>query len=229
MKKITLIIMTLVLVISNVSVAFAAETIPLVKVGDCCSNVFVEKEENGEVYFTDTYHDVRYLFPQETSGMKFPAEYGVKTPIQLWTTRFGFDARIDDNTVYLEKRPHSENIEVIVNGKLVEFKDQQPVIKDDRTFVPVRFIAEELGYTVQWNGTEKSVVITNGESTVKMYVGAYYYYKDGKMKYMGTAPFILGDRTMEPLRFVAEAFGQQVEWDGTNRRVIITTPFTKSK
>ncbi|MEQ2401558.1 stalk domain-containing protein, partial [Peptoniphilus hominis (ex Hitch et al. 2025)] len=39
--------------------------------------------------------------------------------------------------------------------------------------------------------------------------------------YMDIAPFIEGDRTMLPIRFVAEALGFNVQWDNENRTVIL--------
>ncbi len=43
---------------------------------------------------------------------------------------------------------------VTVEGKTVKFPDQQPIIKNDRTLVPIRFIAESLG--TMWNGTPRT-------------------------------------------------------------------------
>jgi len=38
--------------------------------------------------------------------------------------------------------------------------EQPPVIKDGYTMVPVRFIAEEMGYDVKWNGKNKTITIS---------------------------------------------------------------------
>ena len=35
-----------------------------------------------------------------------------------------------------------------------------PVIKDSRTFIPVRFVSEQLGYNVAWDGATQTVTIT---------------------------------------------------------------------
>ncbi|MBE7042268.1 MAG: hypothetical protein E7399_02095 [Ruminococcaceae bacterium] len=45
-----------------------------------------------------------------------------------------------------------------VNGKKV-ILDVAPVIINERTFMPLRFIAESLGLTVGWNGTNQTVTI----------------------------------------------------------------------
>lgn len=44
--------------------------------------------------------------------------------------------------------PTPANVTVKVDGKVVDFPDQEPTIVSDRTLVPVRFIAESLGYSV---------------------------------------------------------------------------------
>ena len=48
---------------------------------------------------------------------------------------------------------------MFVNGKSYE-KDAAPVIISDRTFVPVRFVADELGAETEWDDTTKTVTIT---------------------------------------------------------------------
>ena len=47
---------------------------------------------------------------------------------------------------------------VHVNGATVML-DVAPHIKDDRAFVPVRFVSEALGRRVEWDGTQKKVTI----------------------------------------------------------------------
>ena len=40
------------------------------------------------------------------------------------------------------------DLTVKVDGRAIDFPDQEPTIVNDRTLVPVRFIAENLGYAV---------------------------------------------------------------------------------
>ncbi len=47
----------------------------------------------------------------------------------------------------------------LVNGQAVAL-DATPVIRGGRTFVPARFISEQMGATVAWNGTTRTVTIT---------------------------------------------------------------------
>jgi hypothetical protein len=51
-------------------------------------------------------------------------------------------------------------IKVYVDGRKVSFPDQQPFIdENDRTLVPIRFIAEEMGATVEWHADNRMVII----------------------------------------------------------------------
>ena len=56
--------------------------------------------------------------------------------------------------------PTSANVTVKVDGKVVDFPDQEPTIVNNRTLVPVRFIAESLGYVPY---PQVSKALTNDE------------------------------------------------------------------
>jgi len=68
----------------------------------------------------------------------------------------GFTGVSDPLTVGAGELP---GIKVMVNGELVE-SDVPAQIIDDRTMVPVRFVSEELGATVEWDGVTRTVYIT---------------------------------------------------------------------
>jgi hypothetical protein len=53
-------------------------------------------------------------------------------------------------------------IQVAVDGKVINFPDQQPVLLNDRTYVPIRFLAEALGCTVTWEENLERVDIISG-------------------------------------------------------------------
>ncbi len=45
-------------------------------------------------------------------------------------------------------------------GVVLEKYGVAPLIIDNRTYVPIRFVAEELGASVEWNENTKEIVIT---------------------------------------------------------------------
>lgn len=100
---------------------------------------------------------------------------------------------------------------------------------DERTFVPVRFVAERLGAKVDWENDTQTAVITKDGHTIRMKVGALTYTLDGVEKTMDVpaefTPSVNNEfRTMVPVRFVTEALGYQVEWDQTRNLAVIIDP-----
>ena len=113
-------------------------------------------------------------------------------------------------------------ITVTVNGSRIA-SDVKPYIdSNDRTMVPIRFIAEALGSEVGWDQETREVTVKRRENAVCLWAGKQYYTVNGKSKTMDTVPVILPPgRTMVPVRFVAEALGCTVNWDSAARTVII--------
>ena len=99
----------------------------------------------------------------------------------------------------------------------------KPYIKDDRTMVPLRFIAEELGATVGYDDVTRAITITLGDTVMGLTVDQKAYTLNGKAFEMDCAAEILEDRTFVPVRFVSEALGRSVEWLEAQRMVVITT------
>ncbi len=108
---------------------------------------------------------------------------------------------------------------VTVEGREVEFPDQKPIIKNNRTLVPIRFVAESLGYDVDWNPADHTAVIDNGR--IILYIGSNQAVINGRQVELDVASELIADRTMVPLRVIAETLGCTVDWFGTNSTVLI--------
>ncbi len=117
-------------------------------------------------------------------------------------------------------RPTQNPIRILVHGKSIEF-DAPPYIKEGRTMVPVRFVSERLGAHVDWDGSEQKVTITMDERRVVLIIGDTRALVDGREIQLDVPAEISKDRTMVPLRFVSEALGTEVEWDGDTRTVFV--------
>lgn len=106
-----------------------------------------------------------------------------------------------------------DEIKVYVAGERVEF-DTPPVLLNDRTMVPMRAIFEKLGATVKWNDEFMRVegLFENGRH-IMLYIDKNTAYVDGELKTLDAAPYLKDNRTMIPLRFVAEGSGAVVNWD----------------
>ena len=100
--------------------------------------------------------------------------------------------------------------------------DVAPIIRNDRTMLPARFVAEALGATVLWDEKERKVTITKDDITIIIYIDSDKAYANGKEVTLDSPAFIENDRTYTPLRFIAENLGATVDWNETEQKVIIT-------
>jgi hypothetical protein len=113
-----------------------------------------------------------------------------------------------------------------VNGKEMTM-DVSPYIKGDRTFLPVRYVANALGVAdsnIMWNDADQSVIIIKGERVIKMVIGSTEMFINGTSFNMDVAAEIIDPgRTMLPLRFVAQALGADVQWDEATQTVTVVS------
>lgn len=114
----------------------------------------------------------------------------------------------------------AQEIRVTINGQTVQFPDQKPYINEDnRTLVPVRAPMEAAGATVTWNGTARQATVDKDDKTAVFTIGSKQYTVNGENKKMDTEARITGNRTVFPIRFVAEAIGLTVSWDEKTQTV----------
>lgn len=108
-----------------------------------------------------------------------------------------------------------------VSGKTV-YNDVAPLVVADRTMLPARFVAENLGAVVSWNGDNESVTIEGNNRYIELFVGSNLAKIDGETITLDSTPFIQNGRTYVPVRFISEALGANVEWVEALQQVIIT-------
>jgi Copper amine oxidase N-terminal domain. len=116
-----------------------------------------------------------------------------------------------------------DNTKYTVNG-VEKTADVAPYIKDGRTFLPVRYVAEALGVSsdnILWDAATKTVTLFKGDRVVKLKIGSKVLYVNGTAINMDVAPEIKNGRTMLPLRWVGTALGVTVEWDEEARTVTV--------
>ena len=113
-------------------------------------------------------------------------------------------------------------ITVTLNGDKIEF-DVQPQLIDDRTMVPLRKIFEAMGAVVDWDNDTQTVTATKDDKVVTAKINDRNLYINGVAKTLDVPPMIVDDRTLVPVRFVAEAFGANVDWNEATRTVVIGT------
>lgn len=98
------------------------------------------------------------------------------------------------------------------DGKVVKC-DVPPVIREDRTLIPARALFEELGADITWNSSKKTVTVEYNDDVILLTIGSKNATLNKLKVAMDVPAMIVEDRTMIPVRFVAENLGFDVEWD----------------
>jgi len=114
---------------------------------------------------------------------------------------------------------------IIVNGRDITM-EVAPIIKNDRTLLPLRFVAEGLGAEVGWNNTTKKVTISLNNTTIELWIGKSSAQVNGVTKLIDAinskvVPVIINGRTMVPIRFISENLGCTVFWSNPLKLVVI--------
>jgi|GEM_PF-102558 len=115
----------------------------------------------------------------------------------------------------------SASIKVAIDGTVQSF-EQPPVNVDGNVLVPARSIFETLGAKVTWNDSDQSITVTKGDKTIVLTLGSDQATVNGKSVTLEQAAQRVKDFTMVPARFIAEALGAKVIWDGDSSTVVIT-------
>jgi hypothetical protein len=115
-------------------------------------------------------------------------------------------------------------VKLIIDGKTVS-TDPEAFIKDGRTLVPIRLIAEELGAEVNWDNESRTVHISKGDMQVVLTIDSRLieYTSNNKTTFnlCDVAPLINESHTFVPIRIVSNALGVGIQWDNDKEAVII--------
>ena len=98
----------------------------------------------------------------------------------------------------------------IVNNDVVQ-TDVAPLVKEGRTYVPLRVLSNMFDATCNYDSTTQTITITKGEDSITMTVGSPIYTLNGATHTMDAASYIADGRTMVPIRFIANAFGSVIK------------------
>ena len=116
---------------------------------------------------------------------------------------------------------------ILVNNEM-ETLDVAPYVKDSRTYVPLRALAQSFGAEVNWDEKTGEITVDGNGTKVVLEVGKTTYTVNDNEKTMDVAPELdsAAGRTLVPVRFVAEALGYTVTAiygaDGTTSSVYFT-------
>ena len=145
-------------------------------------------------------------------------------------TKFDFATKITKSMTLYAKWTEKAKTSIIltigkkdadINGKTVA-NDVAPKIVNDRTMLPIRFIAEALGAKVDWIEESQTVKITAENIDISLVIGEDFATVNGEKIDLDSPSFIESDRTYLPIRFVSEKLGADVSWDDATQTVSIT-------
>ncbi len=181
---------------SNIELSIPGEGYRIVSIDDGMT----VKQSNGTIQISTDVYNARgknftvTLEKTASTGEEEVAEY---------------DSRIASSIVLLEG---SANAIVYGEKTVIDPADSTvvPCQKDDRVYVPLRFLAESLGATVTWDNSTETAAVEYGTTemtvdTVRQTISVNGSITEGQV-------MMRGDRILVPVRLVSESFGKQVYW-----------------
>ena len=150
-----------------------------------------------------------------------PSSTATPPPSNDVVRRGGTKTTTSDDGMVIVEYLWDDAIKIYVNGAQIK-PDTNPVLVNSRTMVPIRAIAEKLGYSVAWFADTETVSMQKGSDLVQLSIDSKSMYHNSYNIIIDVAPLIYGDRTYLPVRAVAEAMGCKVDWNDSERAVYIS-------
>ncbi len=117
---------------------------------------------------------------------------------------------------------------ITINGtkQKVDAQNSKPIIKNNRTLIPIRSLIEALGGTISWNGKTREVTIQLNGNTIILTIDKSTALVNGiktpiDPKNSKVTPIIINNRTYLPLRFIVEHLGCTVDWDPATKTITV--------
>ena len=101
-----------------------------------------------------------------------------------------------------------------------------PVIQNEITMVPLRFIAEGLKAEVRWEQDTKKIFIIASGKEIQLEAGKNEAVINGDPQPLVSPPVIIENSSLVPLRFISEALGAHVAYLPQTKEIQITLPLT---
>ena len=117
----------------------------------------------------------------------------------------------------------AQDIKVNLNGAVIDFPNQQPVVAEGRTLIPLRGVFDKMGYKIDWESETKTVTLAKDSEKITVVIGENRYFLNGTEYKTDVPASIINGSTMLPLRAIADASGADVYWDGETKTAAIIT------
>ncbi len=116
----------------------------------------------------------------------------------------------------------AKNIQLTLDGKPLQ-STVAPIQENGTTLVPLRVISENLGAKVNYNAVNGEIIISKTNATMILTLGQSTVKVNGVTSKLQTAPKVINNTTMVPLRFISENLDCQVNWISQQNLIAITT------
>lgn len=126
-------------------------------------------------------------------------------------------------TVLVGAAVSSAQIRVTVNGDPVSFSGTGPQSIGGRVLVPLRGVMEKLGAFVEYDAASRTITARRGSTDIVLQIGNRNARVNGQDQLLDVPAQTYGGTTMVPLRFMGEALGADIKWDGVSQMITINT------
>ena len=180
---------------------------------------------------------VIYARFEELYTPSYPDPYERRRPRRKYNYRDDRYDRDDNEEEKIEEAKVYDKLEAIlfinnnlmqksVNGVVSQVRmDIAPFIYQSRTMLPIRFVAESLGFMVTWDANTRTVYLVDKENIVQIPVDTNNIIVNGNTFVSDVKPMIKNNRTMLPVANVARALGlvdgKDILWDAVRAMVTL--------
>jgi hypothetical protein len=166
-------------------------------------------------YSKDGVYWATIILPEDVGSIYSIKQIGDKLVIRCGDVYYKY------NLAYLAATVPQSDTYVEFNGEILGF-DTPPVIEDGRTLVPMRFLFEKMGETVDWEQTTQTATVNAQDGgTISFSIDDNTARVNNTTQTMEVPARLINSKTMVPLRFLSENLGYTVDWnEETNTAVV---------
>lgn len=115
----------------------------------------------------------------------------------------------------------ANSVNIIINGSYAN--ENLSETKNYRTYVPLRFLAEELGFEVSYNDETKEIIISKDDQEFVLNLDSDLSKLNNKDLKLEEKPYLKDGRTMVPLRFLGESLGLDIKWNEKAQAILVNS------
>lgn len=210
--------------------SFNSEGAPALKYsnGDIAKWVFGYNKDTGKTYiFVNGIYSVETNLTFKILGARSSMFRDDVYQICFWEDEENFYIRNYNILLTTPKQPMYDTLnkleqcpKVKLNETFLAFKEP-PVIENDRTLIPIRFLFEQMGADVDWDAELMAATVSKDDTAVTFGIDNAEAKVNGRKVKMDVPAQLINGKTMVPVRFLSESLGYDVDWDAENRIITI--------